>query len=139
MKYILIDDDPIINLVHKKVIIKNDLEAEVTDFISGKKALDYLKNSNDTEKNIILLDINMPEMNGFEFLDALLKHKGINCDQFNIFILTSSLNNKDKEQATQYPILKGYLEKPLDISNLQKLPAKWLMNSPQKIRTNHVL
>lgn len=123
MKYILIDDDPIINLVHKKVIIKNDLEAEVTDFISGKKALDYLKNSNDTEKNIILLDINMPEMNGFEFLDAPLKHKGINCDQFNIFILTSSLNNKDKEQATQYPILKGYLEKPLDISNLQKLIA----------------
>lgn len=85
--------------------------------------MDYLKNSNDTEKNIILLDINMPEMNGFEFLDALLKHKGINCEQFNIFILTSSLNNKDKEQATQYPILKGYLEKPLDISNLQKLIA----------------
>lgn len=123
MKYILIDDDPIINLVHKKVIKKSDLEAEVTDFISGKKALDYLKNSNDTEKNIILLDINMPEMNGFEFLDALLKHKSINCEQFNIFILTSSLNNKDKEQATQYPILKGYLEKPLDISNLQKLIA----------------
>lgn len=123
MKYILIDDDPIINLVHKKVIKKNDLEAEVTDFISGKKALDYLKNSNDTEKNIILLDNNMPEMNGFEFLDALLKHKGINCEQYNIFILTSSLNNKDKEQATQYPILKGYLEKPLDISNLQKLIA----------------
>lgn len=121
MKYILIDDDPIINLVHKKVIKKSDLEAEVTDFISGKKALDYLKNSNDTEKNIILLDINMPEMNGFEFLDALLKHKGINCDLFNIFILTSSLNIKDKEHATQYPILKGYLEKPLDISNLQKL------------------
>lgn len=111
MKYILIDDDPIINLVHKKVIIKNDLEAEVTDFISGKKALDYLKNSNDTEKNIILLDINMPEMNGFEFLDALLKHKGINCDQFNIFILTSSLNNKDKEQATQYPNIKRIFRK----------------------------
>lgn len=121
MKYILIDDDPIINLVHKKVIIKNDLEAEVTDFISGKKALDYLKNNNDTEKNIILLDINMPEMNGFEFLDALLKHKNINCDQFVIFILTSSLNIKDKERANKYPILKGYLEKPLNIANLQKL------------------
>jgi CheY-like chemotaxis protein len=123
MKYILIDDDPIINLVHKKIIKKNDLEAEVTDFISGKKALDYLKNTNNTEKNIILLDINMPEMNGFEFLDAFLKQKSINRNQYDIFILTSSLNNKDKERATQYPILKGYLEKPLDISNLQKLIA----------------
>ena len=121
MKYILIDDDPIINLVHKKVIIKNDLEAEVTDFISGKKALDYLKNSNDTEKNIILLDINMPEMNGFEFLGALLKNKNIDCNKLKIFILTSSLNVKDKEQAGKYPILKGYLEKPLNILNFKEL------------------
>lgn len=43
MKYILIDDDPIINLVHKKVIKKSDLEAEVTDFISGKRLWTILK------------------------------------------------------------------------------------------------
>ncbi|MFN4026881.1 MULTISPECIES: response regulator [Flavobacterium] len=121
MKYILIDDDPIINLVHKKVIKKNDLEAEVTDFISGKKALQYLKSNNDEQSNIVLLDINMPEMNGFEFLDELLKNKGINYSKLNIFILTSSLNVKDKELATKYSILKGYLEKPLDIANLQQL------------------
>lgn len=121
MKYILIDDDPIINLVHKKVIKKNDLEAEVTDFISGKKALQYLKSNNDEQSNIVLLDINMPEMNDFEFLDELLKNKGINYSKLNIFILTSSLNVKDKELATKYSILKGYLEKPLDIANLQQL------------------
>ncbi len=121
MKYILIDDDPIINLVHKKVIKNNDSEAEITDFISGKKALQYLKNCKDGQSNIILLDINMPEMNGFEFLDELLKNKNINYNHLKIFILTSSLNVKDKEQATKYPLLKGYLEKPLDIKYLQQL------------------
>ncbi len=121
MKYILIDDDPIINLVHKKVIMKTDLEAEVTDFNSGKKALDYFQSKHKQLPDVVLLDINMPEMNGFEFLDALLKNKNIDYNKLKIYILTSSLNMKDKEQAGKYPILKGYLEKPLNISNLKQL------------------
>lgn len=121
MKYILIDDDPIINLVHKKVIKKMDEEAEITDFISGIMALNYLKNNTPRQNEIVLLDINMPEMNGFEFLESLLKNKDIDTNNLNIFILTSSLNSKDKEEATKFPILKGYLEKPLDINNLKHL------------------
>ncbi|WP_396194982.1 response regulator [Flavobacterium sp.] len=121
MKYILIDDDPIINLVHKKIIKNADYEAEITDFSSGKKALDYFKKNTNSQGEIVLLDINMPEMNGFEFLDELIKSKNINWVQLNIYILTSSLNIKDREQAAKYPMLKGYLEKPLNINNLMEL------------------
>lgn len=121
MKYILIDDDPIINLVHKKIIKNADLEAEITDFISGKKALEFFKQKANEQVDVVLLDINMPEMNGFEFLDELIKNKNINYAKWNIFILTSSLNIKDKEQAEKYPILKGYLEKPLNVAKMMQL------------------
>ena len=121
MKYILIDDDPIINLVHKKVIKNADCEAEVTVFGSGKSALNYFKTNTNSQGDIVLLDINMPEMNGFEFLDELIKYKKIDWSLLNIFILTSSLNVKDREQAGKYPMLKGYLEKPLNIGNLMQL------------------
>lgn len=121
MKYILIDDDPIINLVHKKIIKNADLEAEITDFISGKKALEFFKQKANEQVDVVLLDINMPEMNGFEFLEELIKNKNIDCAKWNIFILTSSLNIKDKEQAEKYPILKGYLEKPLNVAKMMQL------------------
>lgn len=121
MKYILIDDDPIINLVHKKVIKNADCHAEVTVFSSGKTALNYFKTNTEGQFVIVLLDINMPEMNGFEFLEELIKNKNINRNLLNIFILTSSLNVKDREQAEKYPMLKGYLGKPLNISNLMDL------------------
>lgn len=118
MKYILIDDDPIINLVHKRIIQKVDETAEIEVFVSGSKALDYLKKKKNSDKEVILLDINMPEMNGFEFLDEVVKDKLIKRDALNIFILTSSLNNKDYEQAKSYPILKGYLGKPLNVNKV---------------------
>lgn len=121
MKYILIDDDPIINLVHKKVIINADSHAEVTVFNSGKTALNYFKTNTESQYVIVLLDINMPEMNGFEFLEKLIKKKNIDWNLLNIFILTSSLNLKDREQAEKYPMLKGYLGKPLNIPNLLEL------------------
>jgi CheY-like chemotaxis protein len=121
MKYILIDDDPIINLVHKKVIINADTHAEVIVFSSGKTALNYFKTNTQSEFAIVLLDINMPEMNGFEFLEELIKNKKIDWTQLNIFILTSSLNVKDREEAKKYPMLKGYLGKPLNINNLLEL------------------
>jgi CheY-like chemotaxis protein len=123
MKYILIDDDPIINLVHKRVIQKV-AEAETIDiFSSGIRALEYFKTS-DSDPQMVFLDINMPEMNGFEFLDELIKDKNIRKEGLSIYIVTSSLNNKDRQTAKRYPILKGYLGKPLNIEGVLKLKER---------------
>jgi CheY-like chemotaxis protein len=124
MKYILIDDDPIINLVQKRIIQKVEDAATIEIFISGIKALEYFK-TNEADKQIVFLDINMPEMNGFEFLDELIKNKNINKEGLSIYILTSSLNNKDREKARRYPILKGYLGKPLNIEGVLKLKERY--------------
>jgi response regulator of citrate/malate metabolism len=124
MKYILIDDDPIINLVHKRIIQKVEDAATIEIFISGIKALEYFK-TNDSDTKMVFLDINMPEMNGFEFLNELIKNKNINKEGLSIYILTSSLNNKDREKARRYPILKGYLGKPLNIEGVLKLKERY--------------
>lgn len=125
MKYILIDDDPIINLVHKRVIQKVEDAAPIDIFISGIKALEYFKSSASVPQ-IVFLDINMPEMNGFEFLDELQKDKNIHKEGLSIYILTSSLNNKDRETAKRYPILKGYLGKPLNVEAVVNLKGHFL-------------
>lgn len=124
MKYILIDDDPIINLVHKRTIQKVEDTAAIDIFISGIKALEYFKAS-ESIPQIVFLDINMPEMNGFEFLDELLKNKTIKKEGLSIYILTSSLNNKDRETAKRYPILKGYLSKPLNVEAMLNLKGQF--------------
>ena len=124
MKYILIDDDPIINLVHRRVIQKVEDAAPIEIFISGIKALEYFKTS-ESVPQIVFLDINMPEMNGFEFLDELIKNKNIKKVGLSIYILTSSLNNKDRETAKRYAILKGYLGKPLNVEAMVQLKEQF--------------
>jgi len=124
MKYILIDDDPIINLVHKRILQKVEETAQIEIFISGVKALEYFK-ANGTDGQVVFLDINMPEMNGFQFLDELLKNKSIKMEGLSIYILTSSLNNKDREKAKGYPILKGYLGKPLNVDAMLNLKGQF--------------
>lgn len=124
MKYILIDDDPIINLVHKRILQKVEDTAQIEIFISGINALQYFK-ENEANGQVVFLDINMPEMNGFEFLDELLKNKTIQKDKLSIYILTSSLNNKDREKAKRYPILKGYLGKPLNVEAVLNLKGQY--------------
>lgn len=124
MKYILIDDDPIINLVHKRIILKVEDAAAIEVFMSGIKALEYFKTS-DAVPQMVFLDINMPEMNGFQFLDELLKSKNIKKDGLSIYIVTSSLSHKDREEAKRYPILKGYLSKPLNVETLVNLKGQF--------------
>lgn len=122
MNYILIDDDPIINTVHKKIIQRADQEAAILSFVSSKNALEYLNSSADsTEHQIIFLDINMPELNGFEFLDAMLEKQVYKRHALDIYIVTSSLNVKDRMKASEYSILKGYLGKPMSVDTIKAI------------------
>jgi response regulator of citrate/malate metabolism len=122
MNYILIDDDPIINTVHKKIIQRADQEAAILSFVSSKNALQYLNSSADsTEHQIIFLDINMPELNGFEFLDAMIEKQVLKRHALDIYIVTSSLNIKDRMKANEYSILKGYLGKPMSVDTIKAI------------------
>jgi CheY-like chemotaxis protein len=104
---VLIDDDPISTFVTEKLISKNVKEpCQFFKYQSAKRALEEI---NDIKPNFLFLDLNMPEMNGWDFLDQF--HPEDNDAQ--IYILSSSVDQRDITKASQYHVVKDYLSKPL--------------------------
>ncbi|WP_143961513.1 response regulator [Litoribacter populi] len=108
VKIVLIDDDPISTFVTEKLISKNIKEpCEIFKF---EKATDALERITNIAPNYLFLDLNMPEMNGWEFLDAFTSRE---TKYPEIYILSSSVDESDINKAMNYSVVKRYLSKPL--------------------------
>ncbi|NEV93722.1 response regulator [Psychroflexus sp. YR1-1] len=117
-KILLLDDDFLINFINKKYL-KNEYPVKDTyDFMSASLALDFLR-SEGVDKNllyIIFLDINMTEMDGWEFMDIL--QSDFSSLNFEIHMLSSSISEEDKKRAEGYHFVNSYIDKPLNKSKL---------------------
>jgi CheY-like chemotaxis protein len=113
---LLVDDDETSCFLAKRVLKRAQVTNQVVTVHSGREALEKLKEFSVNHKRlpeIILLDLNMPGMDGFEFLDELAQQP-VNLSNTKVFILTSSVNPQDKKKAAAAPItISGYLTKPL--------------------------
>lgn len=121
LKVLIIDDDDIVLLVERKMLQRCDISAHPISFKGGKPALRYLSEIGNEEAVLILLDINMPEMNGWEFLSQLEQLGRKN----NIFVImvTSSIDRYDKEVAQRYSMVIGFIEKPITADNCKKIKS----------------
>lgn len=124
-QFILIDDDELNNYLTKRIIKKTVKDSEICEFIEPEKALahlenDYLNNIG-TDKITILLDINMPTMTGWEFLKKFETFNEAIKNQFDIFMLSSSVDPVDIDRANQNPLVIDFIEKPLNKEILIKL------------------
>lgn len=112
----LIDDDDIQNLINTRVIGIVDGGIEVISFTSAEEALNDLRDKADLPC-LIFLDINMPKMNGWDFLDLYQKEDRT----VKVYMLSSSINNKDIEKSKQYTVVQGFISKPLVVEKLAEI------------------
>lgn len=121
---ILIIDDNIIDQIVTKQLLKKKLNITETYAVSsGKDGIEWLENfiTGVEDKLVILLDIKMPEMDGFAFLEEFEKLDKKNSRQIIIFMLSSTLDPKDKKRAKNNVYVKRLLSKPLPTDELSLL------------------
>jgi CheY-like chemotaxis protein len=124
----LIDDNEIDNLINQKMIEASGITNNVYIHTGAKSAIEFLKNleklaelANEVLPDIIFLDIDMPLMDGFQFLDEFEKLSAKTKDKCKIVMLTSSINPQDLDKSKNYIYVRRYLNKPLSHENLISL------------------
>lgn len=103
---VFVDDDKVQHMINKRILLKVDPTLKLMFFESPIMALEWLTTNN---ADILLLDINMPQMRGWEVLDEL-ERRGIN---IQVTMLTSSMDPDDIEESKNYKMVNGFLNKPL--------------------------
>jgi len=106
---ILIDDDDVNNLLNRQFLTFNMPQATITTFQNAQDVLDYMRIGKIITPDLILLDINMPEMNGWDFLYYMDRYN-INAE---VMMLSSSIHWDDIERSKNYEKVRCYIEKPL--------------------------
>lgn len=134
-RYLLIDDDDIIQFVHRKVVERFDPEADIHVAHSVDDALSFLLNRGENEwPEVVFLDINMPIKNGFTFVEGIRDdHPDLFQKlqaQSRVFLLTSSVNPRDMRQAEACILIEELLAKPLKVGMLERLLGEELHPNP---------
>ena len=127
---ILVDDDIVFNLIHLRLIKKMNFADDVRIYGNSFDALRVFRLLVDTKPDLvpelILLDINMPKMDGWAFLDELSKFPDSTFERCKVIILSSSISFNDIERSQSYKMVIDFISKPLTESKLNRATVKLL-------------
>lgn len=117
----LIDDSEVDLFVQKKFLEIRQFANQIVTFSSAKQALDVLTSPEGESPGIVFLDLNMPMVNGFEFLEQVRETSEAIFDQMKVVILTSSNSLVDRERAQSFNNVISFIPKPLTVQGLDDL------------------
>ncbi len=121
---LLIDDSESDNFYHARKIRKMGITDNIHMCYSGQEALDYLRSELEgvhPQPTLIFLDINMPGMNGWEFLEEYEKLEVAQQGEVVLTMLSNSIDTRDQQKAGKYSSVRGYYSKPLSEEYLQDI------------------
>ena len=121
---ILLDDNDDTNYYNQDIVEETNLFTDILVFTDPNKVLELVKSRLENGQalpGVFLVDINMPFMDGFEFLDELDMMTGEENELPRVYILSTSSHKRDKEQFDRSFLAKGYINKPLMVENLIEL------------------
>jgi CheY-like chemotaxis protein len=123
---LFIDDDPITLMLCKMVISKSLFSKEIVTAKNGEEALQYFNtfkqantNAQLTKPQLIFLDLNMPVMSGWEFLDSFSTPEYSEFNNTKVIILSSTIDPEDLEKSNKYPMVIDFLSKPISKEMLE--------------------
>lgn len=126
---LLVDDDGGTNFINKLILEKTSFAKRIETVLNGKGALDFIKNNrpNDetkeqnTEELLVFLDINMPVMDGWRFIEAFQELSTEQKKNITIIMLSATVNPADKQKADTYSEISGFYSKPLSVNTLNDI------------------
>jgi CheY-like chemotaxis protein len=118
----VIDDDEINNVIVSTYIKRYHITDSYRVFDSAIKALTHIRdNGADSVPEIVILDVKMPDMDGFEFLDEYEKLLDELNKKSSVYMLSSSVRMNDKERSFQYKSVVDYIEKPMTLPQIKRI------------------
>ena len=123
----IIDDDEIFRFILEKQIKNQNLAENIMCFENGREAIDYIKTNrleNDSLPDVIFLDINMPTMDGWDFVTEYNEVKKQLIKDATVFMISSSVDDRDIRRANDSGIITEYVTKPVDKQQIHDLMKK---------------
>lgn len=118
VRVLVVDDDNVIVFLHELMIRESGLSDKPVSFLNGQEALNYVLEDKSGEPILVFLDLNMPVMNGWEFMEALLQ---LERPEVKVVVVTSSIDEDDRRRSAAYPFVIGFVEKPLSADACRRI------------------